>query len=51
MRKKIAKRKEGKLHKDARKFEKLKKQFEKAEVAEPEKEKTELRLIDRLKFN
>ena len=47
----IAKRKEGKLHKDARKFEKLKQWFEKAEVAEPEKDKTELRLIDRLKFN
>ena len=41
----IAKRKEGKLHKDARKFKKLKQWFEKAR-----KGKTELRLIDRLKY-
>ena len=35
----IAKRKERKIHKDARKFEKLKQRFEKAEVMEPEKAK------------
>ena len=35
----IAKRRAAKLQADARKFEKLKQRFEKAEVAEPEKDK------------